>query len=152
MNSGCVVGTDIWVLDGTTKSVEDLEVGEDVLIYSLHEGLTEHERISKISSSIKEEYLTINGDVTVATNQFFLRNTTGSSVSEIKHWTSAENLNVGDEIECLDGNDPFHKDTSSSKVETIQNYSGSINVYHIEILGREEGYFTEKYLLRETIV
>lgn len=98
--SSFVPGTEVLMADGTTKDIEDVEVGDLVLSTDPETGETKAKPVTKLINSEGQKTLvdiTVDGNVITSTDRHpFWDETTNT-------WTDAQDLQVGDRLQESNG-------------------------------------------------
>ncbi|MFC1703383.1 polymorphic toxin-type HINT domain-containing protein [Candidatus Omnitrophota bacterium] len=87
-------GTPIHMADGTTKPIEDINVGDMVLAYDEISGKNTPDKVKEVFVHTADEYLVINNHIRVTSEHpFFIEG----------KWVKAGNLKIGDLLTTVDG-------------------------------------------------
>ncbi|MBL8012234.1 MAG: hypothetical protein JNN05_00155, partial [Candidatus Omnitrophica bacterium] len=136
-NNTCfLAGTKISMADGTTKSIEDVKIGDAVVSY-------DEKKMAKVTAKVTEmfdgesakEYLLINGHLKVTANHKFYSK---------GDWVEIGKLKEGDIL--LDEN---LKEIAINKIEKVESQN-SIQVYNLEVEG-EHNYYADGILVHNKL-
>ena len=133
--------TQVAMADGSTKNIEDVEVGDEVLSYNTDTNINEANVVVKKfvhENNVHEMYeLTINWKVLKVTDvhPFYVKN---SASSKGYDWVEAQYLKVGDVLMMIDG--------SLVAIEKVNHYANQETVYNLEVEGNHD-YFVDKWYL-----
>ena len=126
-------GTKIKMADGTSKEIQEVKPGEEVLSYNIKDKTLTKEKVDKliIHKDIKGKYLTINGNLKVTPNHPLLINGI---------WQHAGSARVNDKLTNSNGNTTTITDIELSS-------DGTNDLYNLHLIGREHNYFAEDILV-----
>lgn len=124
---GCFLsGTQITMADGTTKSIEDVVVG-DMIATRERDGNPRliADKVTKVHQHVVEEYLMINGSLAITPIHRVLLN---------NRWQPIENAVIGDRLSGIDGNDVVIS-TIEKRKEKVIVYNLTTETYHTFFAG-----------------
>ncbi len=153
MSKFCVVeGTKITLNNYSTKTIEEIMIGENILVFDLEtiqrtqkyeillklksknfKGVFKESRVKNIWTNRVKEYYLINNSLKITGNHILLcyRDNT-------YFWTKVENLLLNDYL--------FTTQNIFEKINTIEKINESINVYNLEV-NSYYNYFASNYLI-----
>jgi len=129
-NGTCFLeGTMITMVDGTTKPIEQIQVGDEVMSYDDKINKVTHNKVIQIMFHPPEPehisygvYLIINNNIKVTTNHAMLADTNNRSSYK---WPLADTLIVGDYM--------FDKDLNKVRIDSIERVEEVVDTYNFEV-------------------
>jgi hypothetical protein len=135
--------------DGSLKNIEDIKTGDYVLAYNINKQKNVPTLVTKTFDLIREGVYEINDGILLVTcdHPLYVMKPSGEytwaaidpDLSKSSYgYRDAVKLEVGDVLFTLDG--------KGVKVEKIEYYPGSVNVYSFSVLSESHNYFANKVL------
>jgi len=129
-NGTCFLeGTMITMVDGTTKPIEQIQVGDEVMSYDDKTNKVTHNKVIQTMFHPPEPehisygvYLIINNNIKVTTNHAILADTNNRLSYD---WPIADTLQVGDYL--------FDKDLNKIEITTIERVEEVVDTYNFEV-------------------
>jgi intein/homing endonuclease len=127
-------GTKILMADGSTKEIQDISSGDEVLSYDLDQKRTVKDKVSKllVHANAPGGYLIFNGELKVTGNHNMWVENKGI-------WLHADKLMVGDVL--------LNSKGEKVPVASIEKVDGVNTVYNLGLPGENHNYFTEDILV-----
>jgi hypothetical protein len=137
-----LAGTKITLADGTTKAIEDINIGEKVLGVNEEDG-------SFVETEVVETYYHpgVEGFLVITTEDNRTLKITGNHpVRNGNRYIEASSLKIGDTISILE-----NKKLTSSKIVSIIRNNSSVDVYNLEV-DKTHNYFAEGCLVHNKLI
>jgi intein/homing endonuclease len=111
--------------DGTTKPIESIEIGEDVLSFDAKTNTFKADKVTETFKHISEGYLIVNGHLKVTPNHPVYSN---------GRWVEIGSLKIGDKLTNAQGKEEIIQ-SMVRITEEIKTYNIEVNPYHTYIAG-----------------
>lgn len=148
-NNPCfIAGTQILLADGSSKNIEDIQIGEEVLTHSFKKGTNEVRKVgglTKKTTSQTVKYTFEDGKELQATHDHPLYSLNKGWVSRDPFFTSTKYqlttslAEVGDSI--------VKQDNTTANISLIENVEGTFNVYNLVSVEANHNYFANEFLV-----
>jgi len=140
-------GTPVTMADGSTKPIEDVNVGDFVMTYNLDSGELESSEVFELQQPIREGLYVItfeNGKVLEITNDHPLYTDEGWAAIEVDAAIKGYAL---DKIEQLDvGDSVLQDDMAYSAVTRIEYEAGDVQTYTLKKVAKNKNFFANGFL------
>ncbi len=140
-------GTPVTMADGTTKSIEDVNIGDFVLSYNLDTGKLEPSEVLDLQQPIREGLYTVtfeNGKELSVTNDHPLYTDRGWAAIDVD---AAYRGYALDKIAKLEvGTGVLQQDMTYSKVRSIAYVPGDVQTYTLKKVSKNHNFFADGFL------
>ncbi|MDD2653582.1 MAG: polymorphic toxin-type HINT domain-containing protein, partial [Candidatus Omnitrophica bacterium] len=131
---GCfLAGTPILMADGSTKPIEKVKVGDEVLSFDENKNLLVADTVKQAFIHKANEYFILNGSLRVTGEHPFYSN---------GEWIKVNELKIGDSIKDKEGN--------LKKITDIQKVKADVLVYNLEV-NPYHTYFADGFLVHNKL-
>jgi hypothetical protein len=127
-------GTEITLLNGDVKNIEDIQPGDEVLSYNIESKELSAGRVSALNVSTQENLVHLTTD-----SGHDVKCTLGHRIYTTTGWKDAGDINVGDSLLGSEG--------MEVQVSTKDIIKGEFEVYHIMNVGNDHSYFANGLLV-----